>query len=1369
MPNDGSSDMKNDINLTTLKEALAALGYLLMEKIGQGGFGQVFKAKNQRTQQLVAVKLVKIQGDDETAIARMRARFHRELRLSAQLEHPNVVRLIDHGEIDALSIYGIFQYVPGQTLRQFLRRYHRLSYSEALHLMAQVLDALCAAHALGIVHRDIKPENIMITSTGGRNNAMMLDFGLGVLVDDTLQPAASRLTRSLEVLGTPAYAAPEQLRGGPCGPSADLYSWGLVFCECLTGEPLIQGGSVYEVLRQQCSGEPLELPRSLSLHPLGELLQQVLVRQPEKRLISAQELLQALLSLNTQSMALHERLWHSKQLPLERRPQLTRTFSISSSEHETTLVPYDLETAIAPAESLSTRETAVSPREQRMVSFLTVLPEVVSPDGGAPALEPYARAMAMLLGLMSEVVTVRKAHVMQLSSEQLVVCLGYPRSEELHAVHAVKLGLALQQLLLRTHPSDKFEGLEVRLRMGAASGMVLCARLPGAMTVAGELISPVIGQVHRLAAEAQPGEIRVSEDMATLLERHFLVVPVEGYEQAQLTPWKRSWRVLEQFPSLGERLEAMPLVGRAAELSRLQQLWSSASEGHGRALLLSGEPGIGKSRLVMALREFSSQDSMRLLELRCSSEQRLSPLAPVIALLETLIELPRAAPKEQQLAALELTLAAYQLDPTIQVPLFAGLLNVDTLGRFPPLPHTPARQRALLFEGIVCLLCTLSEDKPVLLLVEDLHWADESSQALLEQLSKSFEGASFLLLMTMRSPVQLSWLSSVEHLPLSSLRREASQQLMESLARHSQLTPALRESILEQCDGVPLYLEELVRLVTATSRLKGTVREQVPGTLHATLMQRLEQMGPVLPLAQLAAVLGRDFTQEQLAAVCTLQAEALLEGLRLLEHAGLVVVRRRRNERLYAFKHALLRDVAYLSLSEETRRMHHLNVARRLEVAFPELPEQEPQLFLHHYERALCYELAFGYGLRSISRLAQRHAQQEALELGLRCRSWLTSLPESERVAQELSLNTLIQPLIMATQGFSVPLLREVLERSLLLAADDPACPQLFPSLWALVIYHYGQAQLDDALSLAQHFLALSEQSSDATGEQAACTALGQVLLGRGELQKAEAMLRRALGVVPDTLPEQAAQRFGLNMRLYACVNLVVTLQLQGQLESAAFFQQCLRAEVGDSQHPHLLSALYFGEASHWHLLGRHALILPLSDAMRGLVAKYGFSFYFPLLELLRSWADKDTSRALEQYHTLIAYGGVSGRGYWAAMVAQLMLGEQRCAEARSLLEPCLQHLTDGSAPYGANILRLYALSQEEEGAQLAGLETALELAQAQGARLFQLRAALDWADLQQKRGEPSRGAQKVREALAGMSGWQGLPEASRITSWLAR
>ena len=205
-------------------------GYEILAELGSGTFGRVYKARQRSTGQAVAIKVLRFWGDDGPAdVTNQSERFRREMRLSAGLSHPNIVRLFDSGETEDGRLFAVFEYVPGSTLKEVLAREGSLGWGETVHLMTQVLDALSCAHARGVVHRDLKPENIMVTKTGARRNALVLDFGLGGLSRDARDWTLPRLTATCELMGTPCYAAPEQLRGETTSPRSDLYSWGLIF------------------------------------------------------------------------------------------------------------------------------------------------------------------------------------------------------------------------------------------------------------------------------------------------------------------------------------------------------------------------------------------------------------------------------------------------------------------------------------------------------------------------------------------------------------------------------------------------------------------------------------------------------------------------------------------------------------------------------------------------------------------------------------------------------------------------------------------------------------------------------------------------------------------------------------------------------------------------------------------------------------------------------------------------------------------------------------------------------------------------------------------------------------------------------------
>src|SRR5947199_4527571 len=263
--------------------------YEILEELGSGGFGRVHKARQLSTGQLVAIKVLRFWESDSAAdIANQVERFRRETRLCAELSHPHIVRLIDSGESEDGTLYTVFEYVPGVTLREVLTREGSLGWGLARHLMTQVLDALACAHARGVVHRDLKPENLMVTQTGAQRNAMVLDYGLGGLAREVEDWSLPRLTATREILGTPSYAAPEQLRGEPVSTRSDLYAWGLILLECLTGELAPQGQAMHDVIVQQLSPEPVPIPPSIRSGLLRRLLRRVTEKRVERRDVTIQ-------------------------------------------------------------------------------------------------------------------------------------------------------------------------------------------------------------------------------------------------------------------------------------------------------------------------------------------------------------------------------------------------------------------------------------------------------------------------------------------------------------------------------------------------------------------------------------------------------------------------------------------------------------------------------------------------------------------------------------------------------------------------------------------------------------------------------------------------------------------------------------------------------------------------------------------------------------------------------------------------------------------------------------------------------------------------------------------------------------------------
>src|SRR5262245_28299873 len=370
--------------------------YEILGELGAGSFGRVYRARQLSTGQSVAIKLLAPREESEESSGREADRFRRETRICAELSHPNIVPLIDAGETEAGQLYAVFAHVPGETLEQALSRDGALGVRECVRLMTQVLEALACAHAKGIVHRDLKPSNFMLSGTSPRRNAVVLDFGLGGLAEGRRRREWQTLTQTREFLGTPLYASPEQLSGERATPRSDLYAWGLIFLECLTGRhPFAEVGAAARLLT---GGGAVEIPAWLRGHRLGELLETVTARQPEKRDLSVEALIEALDAI------------------------------LGGGE-----LPVAPETAKAPP-PLSQR----GERRHLTVMFCDLVGSSALAQPLAP--ETYRRVVQAYHARAAQVIARYEGHVAQHLDDGLLVYFGYPQAHEDDAERAVRAG-----------------------------------------------------------------------------------------------------------------------------------------------------------------------------------------------------------------------------------------------------------------------------------------------------------------------------------------------------------------------------------------------------------------------------------------------------------------------------------------------------------------------------------------------------------------------------------------------------------------------------------------------------------------------------------------------------------------------------------------------------------------------------------------------------------------------------------------------------------------------------------------------------------------------------------------------------------------
>jgi len=1050
--------------------------YEIQGELGSGSFSRVYQARQLSTGQSVAIKLLSDREASESSTGNEAERFRREMQICAALSHTNIVQLIDSGETKEGQLYAVFEHVPGETLGQTLEREGRLGVRESLRLMTQVLEALACAHAKGIVHRDLKPANLMLSGAGVRRNTLVLDFGLGGVVENRRRKEWETLTQGREFLGTPLYAAPEQLAGEAPTERSDLYSWGLIFIECLTGRhPFEAEGAA---ARLMTGGGAVEIPEWLQDHPLGELLASVTAREAAKRDVSIETLIEALDEITR------------GELPVAPEAFATPAPLTGQGERRHLTVMFcDLvgSTALSQQLDAETYREIVQAYQAR----------------GAEAIERY------------------DGHVTQYLGDGLLVYFGYPQAHEDDAERAIRAGReVLRGLEMLSTRVEADHGVAITARVGIHTGSVVVGEMGGGEKREVLALGDTPNIAARLEGFADPGTVVVSDATLRLVAGVFVTADRGVPELKGIEEPIRVHQVLQPsgFRSRLDRATGLsPFVGRAQELGLLLDRFEQAQEGQGQAVLVAGEAGIGKSRLLHELREKLRDTPHSWLECHTSPYTQSSALYPLTEMVEEALDFRKVDTAEEKLQRLERGLAHVGLDSDEAVPLFASLLSLRLPERYALLEISPQLQRQKTLESLLAWVLALGEKQPVVLLVEDLHWIDPSSLEWLGLLIEQCPTAKVQLLMTHRPDFEPPW-PGREHLhaiSLGRLSRRQSQALVARAIVKQNLPDELVERIAARSDGVPLFVEELAKGAVESGRnLGGSLSGlEIPETLQDSLMARLDRLGEAKQAAQLGATIGREFEYRLLQAVAPLTETALCEGLGRLVEAELVYQRGLPPKATYTFKHALMQDTAYQSLLESQRQELHGRIADALEKHFPERVAREPEVAAHHSAEAGRKAQAIGYYQRAGERATQHSAHAEAIDHLQKAIGLLRTLPESsERDRQELRLLLASGPPMQAVRGLKSAEVEKTYERALSLSRDSEDSAERFQALAGLALF-YRNREVTRAFELGEEVLTYAERTGEPSQLLFAHSTLGVVLHYRGELEKALTHEERAIAL----------------------------------------------------------------------------------------------------------------------------------------------------------------------------------------------------------------------------------------------------------------
>jgi class 3 adenylate cyclase len=682
----------------------------------------------------------------------------------------------------------------------------------------------------------------------------------------------------------------------------------------------------------------------------------------------------------------------------------------------------------------------------------------------------------------AQVIARFEGHIAQYLGDGLLVYFGYPQAHEDDAQRAVRTGLELLAAM-RTLNTRLVQDQRVRLavRIGIHTGLVVV----GEMGSGGRHEHLAMGETPNVAARLQglaaPDTVVISAATARLVHGYFACHDLGLQTLKGIDPPVQVSQVVGESPARSRLDVAVasgltPLVGRETEVTLLLERWAQARDGLGQVVLLSGEAGIGKSRLVRVLTERVVHEGTPCLTLHCSPYHTNSAFYPVIEHIQRLLHWHRDVSPEARLTALEQVLQTANLPLVETVPLLTTLLSLPVPERYPPLTLSPQRQKQQTQEALVAWLLAETVQQPLLAVWEDLHWADPSTLELLELLLDQVPTARLLLVLTCRPELRPPWAprSYVTPLALTRLTRQQVEEMVLRMTGGKPVPDEVLAQIVAKTDGIPLFVEELVKTILEAGLMQEAADRYVltgllpplaiPATLQDALMARLDRLAAVKDVAQLGAVMGREFAYELLRAVAPLDEAPLQQALTRLVEAELLYQRGLPPLATYVFKHALIQDAAYQSLLKSTRQQFHQRIAQVLAEHFPETAETQPELLAHHYTEAGLMAPAIPYWRQAGQRALERSAYVEAVSHLTKGLEVLRTLPDTmDRTQQELDLQTLLGLVLIATKGYAAPDVERVYAQARALCQRMGETLQLFPVLRGSWLFYLNRGELQDS------------------------------------------------------------------------------------------------------------------------------------------------------------------------------------------------------------------------------------------------------------------------------------------------------------------